>query len=97
MGLPRPHDEILAAGPGPSSAAVASRAVPQARKPLSENAAGYFFLTPWLIGLVLFMAGPTLVSLYFSFTDFNLLEQPKWVAETEWVPVLNTEPIELIL
>ena len=93
MGLPRPHDEILAAGPGPSSsaAAVGSRAVPRARKPLSENAAGYFFLAPWLIGLVLFMAGPTLVSLYFSFTDFNLLEQPKWVAAQNYVHLFTQD------
>jgi ABC-type sugar transport system permease subunit len=31
------------------------------------------FASPWLIGLVLFVAGPLIASLVLSFTDFNLL------------------------
>lgn len=49
------------------------------RKPLGDNAYGYLFLSPWLGGLLFFMAGPTLVSLYLSFTDFNLVEDPRWI------------------
>lgn len=48
------------------------------RRTLSDNTYGYLFLTPWLVGLVLFLAGPALASLYFSFTDFNLLRTPEW-------------------
>jgi multiple sugar transport system permease protein len=49
------------------------------RKPLGDNAYGYLFLSPWMGGLLFFMAGPTLVSLYLSFTDFNLVDDPHWV------------------
>ena len=49
------------------------------RKPLGDNAYGYLFLSPWLGGLLFFMAGPTLVSLYLSFTNFNLVDDPNWV------------------
>ena len=35
---------------------------------------GYAFIAPWLVGLVLFTAGPMLVSLAMSLTDFNLVK-----------------------
>jgi multiple sugar transport system permease protein len=49
------------------------------RKQLGDNAYGYLFLLPWLFGMVFFLAGPTLVSLYLSFTNFNLLQTPAWI------------------
>ncbi len=45
----------------------------------SEGRWGYLFLTPWLIGLVILTAGPMLVSLYYSFTDFSLLSSANWI------------------
>lgn len=38
-----------------------------------ENAAGYLFLLPWFVGLVVFSIGPVVASLYLSFTDYNLI------------------------
>jgi multiple sugar transport system permease protein len=43
-----------------------------------RNAAGYLFLTPWLIGFFGLTLGPTLASLYLSFTDYDLLTAPRW-------------------
>ena len=40
---------------------------------------GYLFLLPWLLGFLFFTLGPTLVSLYLSFTKFDLLTSPRWV------------------
>lgn len=40
--------------------------------------AGYAFLSPWLIGFLLFTAGPLLVSLGLSFTDYNPTSAPQW-------------------
>jgi multiple sugar transport system permease protein len=34
---------------------------------------------------VVFLAGPTLVSLYLSFTNFNFLNAPKWIGATNYV------------
>jgi multiple sugar transport system permease protein len=39
---------------------------------------GYLFLTPWMIGFFGLVLGPMLYSLYLSFTDYNLLNAPKW-------------------
>jgi multiple sugar transport system permease protein len=44
-----------------------------------DNKAGYLFLLPWLIGLVVITIGPLLASLYLSFTDYSLIQAPKWI------------------
>ncbi len=62
------------------------------RKPLSDNLAGYLFLTPWLIGVAVFVTGPTLASLYLSFTNFNLLSPPKWVGLQNYIQLFTVDP-----
>jgi multiple sugar transport system permease protein len=37
------------------------------------------FLAPWLLGFILFTAGPALVSLVLSFTNYSLFTSPRWV------------------
>jgi multiple sugar transport system permease protein len=46
---------------------------------LKKNVVGYFFLTPWIIGLLVFTMIPMVTSLYLSFTDYNLFTSPDWV------------------
>ncbi len=50
-----------------------------------DNKAAYIFLLPWLIGLVAITVGPMLMSLYLSFTDYNLLQPPEWVGLDNFV------------
>jgi multiple sugar transport system permease protein len=42
----------------------------------------YFFISPWIIGFIIFTLGPMLASLYLSFTDYSL-------GSVGSVPVLN--------
>lgn len=44
-----------------------------------EERIAYLFLSPWLIGLLVFTLGPIIASLFISMTDWNLLNAPKWV------------------
>ena len=44
-----------------------------------EALVGWLFALPWIIGFLLFTAGPMLFSLYTSFTDYNILRAPEWV------------------
>jgi multiple sugar transport system permease protein len=44
----------------------------------AKNAAGYLFIAPWLIGFLCFMVIPILVSLYISFTQYDLIGKPVW-------------------
>jgi multiple sugar transport system permease protein len=44
-----------------------------------EALAGYLFLLPWLIGLIVFVAGPMLASAYFSFTKYDVVNTPTFI------------------
>jgi len=39
----------------------------------------YLFISPWLIGFLLFGAGPIVASALISFTDWSLLSSPHWI------------------
>jgi multiple sugar transport system permease protein len=40
---------------------------------------GWLFALPAVLGLILFKFGPVLASLYFSFTKYDILSDPKWI------------------
>ncbi|QQE81379.1 sugar ABC transporter permease [Alicyclobacillus sp. SO9] len=44
-----------------------------------EALTGYLFISPWLIGFIVFVFGPLAASLYLSFTKYNLLRPPKFI------------------
>jgi multiple sugar transport system permease protein len=48
--------------------------------------AGYVFLSPWLLGLMAVTAVPMLLSLYISFTNYDILSP---LSEVEWVGLDN--------
>ncbi|MCX2724616.1 carbohydrate ABC transporter permease [Roseibium salinum] len=48
------------------------------RRFIRRNAAGYFFLSPWLLGFGLLALGPILASLYLSFTRYDMVSAPVW-------------------
>ncbi|MCT2343384.1 sugar ABC transporter permease [Niallia taxi] len=45
----------------------------------SENLAGYAFISPFIIGFMAFTIIPMAVSLYLSFTSYDLFSTPVWV------------------
>jgi multiple sugar transport system permease protein len=49
------------------------------RRRRAETRAAYAFLSPWLIGFVLLTAGPMVASLVLSFTDYDVLNAPRFV------------------
>lgn len=65
--------------PAPATGASGRRTNTRNSASRAEGRWGYLFLTPWFVGLVVLTAGPMLVSLYYSFTDFSLLSTPNWV------------------
>jgi len=55
----------------------AATAPSRGRSRISEETKwAYIFLLPWIIGFVVFTAGPMLWSLYLSFTDYNVIRPP---------------------
>ncbi|MFV2085651.1 carbohydrate ABC transporter permease [Micromonospora sp. LOL_021] len=62
--------------------AAADRRRPATPPPGRRNGdplAGYLFLSPWIVGMLLLTVGPMAASLYLSFTDYNLFTTPEWV------------------
>lgn len=43
-----------------------------------ENRTAYLFIAPWLMGLVLLTAGPMILSLLMSFSDWDIIQPAKW-------------------
>lgn len=43
-----------------------------------EATAGFLFLSPWIVGFLVFVTYPLLASIYFSLTDWDLLSPPAW-------------------
>lgn len=50
-----------------------------------EAVAGYLFMTPWILGLFCFTLIPMVMSLYYSFTSFDMLNAPVWVGVRNYV------------
>ena len=63
-----------ARSPGLLGLAVGAQSVQGTRRALW----GYLFISPWLIGLTVFVAGPILASAYLSLTTYDILRPPKW-------------------
>lgn len=59
---------------------------------LDRNVHAYLFLLPWLIGFFGLTLGPALVSLYLSFTNYDLLQSPDWVGAANYVRIATADP-----
>lgn len=62
------------------------------RRLWSANGPGYLFLLPWFIGFFGLTVGPIVSSFYLSFTDFNLLNPPKWVGMANYARIFTADP-----
>ena len=47
------------------------------------------FLSPWLVGFLVFTAGPMLASLVLSFTDYDVLTSPRWTGFDNYVTMFS--------
>ena len=50
---------------------------------------GWLFLSPNLLGFLIFFAGPLILSFYFSFTDSDAFNTPNWVGFDNYARILN--------
>ncbi|MFP4977474.1 carbohydrate ABC transporter permease [Paenibacillus sp. CN-4] len=53
--------------------------------------AGYLFIAPWLIGFLWLTAYPMLLSLYYSFTDYTLMEPISWVGFDNYTKMFTND------
>lgn len=62
-----------------------------------EAVIGYIFISPWLIGFAVFLAGPILASLGLSFTQYKPGQMPTWVGISNYVRMFSDELFYLSL
>jgi multiple sugar transport system permease protein len=58
---------------------------------LSRALVSYSFLAPWLIGFLGLTLGPTLASLYLSFTNFDLLQDPQFIGTANYQRIVTND------
>jgi multiple sugar transport system permease protein len=68
----------------------------QVRKPLikpalREELTGWLMAAPWIIGFLLFTAGPMLFSFYASFTKYNIIRTPIWLGVGNYVAMFTKD------
>jgi len=52
---------------------------------------GLAYLTPYIVGLLVFTLVPFLASLYLSFTDYNLINAPKWTGLENYIELFTKD------
>ncbi|GAB2844910.1 multiple sugar transport system permease protein [Lentzea nigeriaca] len=78
---------------------LAERVHPAPVKPVAEGApprrprnVAYLFLGPWLLGAIGLTVAPMVVSLYLSFTDYDLFNSPRWIGLDNYLKLFGDDP-----
>jgi multiple sugar transport system permease protein len=78
-----------------SSIDIAAKPKPARQRPSKllrrEYLAFYLFASPWLLGLLFFVIGPTIASFVLSFTEYPLIVPPTWIGLTNYANMINDE------
>lgn len=62
------------------------------QKKRKVNVLGYCMIAPWLIGFLVMFLIPMCISLYYSFTDYNLLSDPNFIGIQNYVRMFTDDP-----
>jgi len=57
----------------------------------SNNTVGYVFILPFIIGFLGFTIIPMITSLYYSFTDYNMIDKENWVGLSNYTQLFVDE------
>lgn len=52
---------------------------------------GYLFISPWLIGFLLLTIWPMILSFYYSFTNYSLLEKADWAGMQNYIKIFTDD------
>ncbi|RED75703.1 MULTISPECIES: carbohydrate ABC transporter permease [Cohnella] len=54
-----------------------------------EAVVGYLFISPWIVGFLVFLLGPLLIALYVGMTDWDLLTPAEWIGGDNYARLLQ--------
>ena len=63
------------------------------RTQIRRSLEAYAYLTPWLLGLLIYWIGPVIASFYFSFTDYDVLSPPRWTGVANYVKAFTDDAL----
>ncbi len=63
------------------------------RTTVRNTISGLLFISPWIVGLLVFTCYPVFASLYYSFTDYNILQPPHWIGLANYSRLLTQDPL----
>lgn len=63
------------------------------RREKLENRAGYLFILPWILGMLLFTVGPMLLSLQMSMTDWDIIQPARFRGLGNYVEAFTADPL----
>jgi multiple sugar transport system permease protein len=64
------------------------------QRPLTREAAIFYLcLSPWLLGFVIFVAGPMVASIYISLTDWDVISPAQFVGLRNFVELLTDDEV----
>jgi multiple sugar transport system permease protein len=85
------------ASPGGALPIASAKASPRAGWLARREALyGYAFISPWIIGLIAFTAGPLLAVFYFSFTEYPILSEPTWIGTGNYQKIFTDDRAFLV-
>lgn len=65
---------------------------PRLKSETREAIWGYIFISPWIIGFLLFSVGPILATIYLSMTNYNVVQEPVWVGFDNYIRMFSADP-----
>lgn len=54
---------------------------------------GYLYISPWLVGFVIFILGPIIASAYLSLTKYNLITPPTYLGLEQYRIMFTSDPL----
>lgn len=85
---------VTIAEPGAASAAAPWRRPPsRSNVRLRRRLTVLAFMAPWIIGLSVFFVYPLVATVYYSFTNFDLINDPSWAGFANYVYMFSKDPL----
>jgi multiple sugar transport system permease protein len=63
------------------------------RRRVKQTIEGYLFISPWILGFLLFTGGPVVASFVLSFFTWRMIEPPKWIGLGNYVTMFSQDPL----
>jgi multiple sugar transport system permease protein len=76
-----------------SKTASATKDVPRFSR--RQTLTGYFFISPWIFGLIVFNLGPIVAVFFLGFTDYPIIGSPEWVGVANYRRMFLDDPLML--